>query len=91
MRTGGWNAAPMILRRGNGSCSEYSFLLMAVLRANGVPALCGGAGGEGGRRVVGRRVPPLGRDLCAGRCSVVEDGVAEGSPVNSATASTGAE
>lgn len=36
--TGGWNAAPMLLERGTGSCSEYSFLLMALLRANGVPA-----------------------------------------------------
>lgn len=35
--SGGWNTAPLVLERGTGSCSEYSMLLMALLRANGVP------------------------------------------------------
>lgn len=37
-RTGGWNAAPMVLKRGNGSCSEYSFATIALCRAAGLPA-----------------------------------------------------
>lgn len=41
--TGGWNAAPMILERGTGSCSEYSFLTMALLRANRIPARYAGS------------------------------------------------
>lgn len=36
--SGGWNPSPMILERGTGSCSEYSILLIALLRANGIPA-----------------------------------------------------
>ena len=35
---GGWNVAPAILERGNGSCSEYSFVFIAVCRAAGLPA-----------------------------------------------------
>lgn len=35
---GGWNTAPTVLERGNGSCSEYTFSLIALLRAAGVPA-----------------------------------------------------
>jgi YVTN family beta-propeller protein len=35
---GGWNVAPRVLARGNGSCSEYSFLFIALCRAAGVPA-----------------------------------------------------
>ncbi|MBP7053899.1 MAG: transglutaminase [Phycisphaerae bacterium] len=35
---GGWNAAPVVLRRGTGSCSEYSFCFIALCRAAGVPA-----------------------------------------------------
>lgn len=35
---GGWNTAPTVLRRGNGSCSEYSFSYIALCRAAGVPA-----------------------------------------------------
>jgi transglutaminase-like putative cysteine protease len=35
---GGWNVAPMVLERGTGSCSEYSFALIALCRAAGVPA-----------------------------------------------------
>jgi len=35
---GGWNIAPTILERGNGSCSEYSFVFIAMCRAAGLPA-----------------------------------------------------
>lgn len=35
---GGWNTAPTVLQRGNGSCSEYSFSFIALCRAAGVPA-----------------------------------------------------
>jgi len=35
---GGWNTAPTVLKRGNGSCSEYSFSYIALCRAAGVPA-----------------------------------------------------
>ncbi len=37
-RTGGWNAAPVILKRGTGSCSEFSFAFIALARAAGLPA-----------------------------------------------------
>lgn len=35
---GGWNVAPRVLTRGSGSCSEYSFLFIAMCRAAGIPA-----------------------------------------------------
>ncbi len=35
---GGWNTAPTVLARKNGSCSEYTFSLIALCRAAGVPA-----------------------------------------------------
>jgi hypothetical protein len=35
---GGWNIAPTILRRGTGSCSEYTFVYIAMCRAAGLPA-----------------------------------------------------
>jgi hypothetical protein len=35
---GGWNVAPAVLERGNGSCSEYSFVFIALCRAAGLPA-----------------------------------------------------
>ncbi len=35
---GGWNTAPTVLKRKNGSCSEYSFSYIALCRAAGVPA-----------------------------------------------------
>ncbi|MBU2626448.1 MAG: transglutaminase [candidate division Zixibacteria bacterium] len=35
---GGWNIAPTVLDRGNGSCSEYSFVYIAMCRAAGLPA-----------------------------------------------------
>ena len=37
-RVGGWNTAPTVLARGNGSCSEYSFVFIAMCRAAGIPA-----------------------------------------------------
>jgi transglutaminase-like putative cysteine protease/sugar lactone lactonase YvrE len=37
-RTGGWNAAPIVLKRGNGSCSEFTFAFLALARAAGLPA-----------------------------------------------------
>lgn len=40
---GGWNVAPTVLRRGTGSCSEYSFSYIALCRAAGVPARYVGA------------------------------------------------
>jgi DNA-binding beta-propeller fold protein YncE len=35
---GGWNTAPTVLARGNGSCSEYTFVFISMCRAAGVPA-----------------------------------------------------
>jgi len=35
---GGWNTAPTVLDRGNGSCSEYTFVYIAMCRAAGLPA-----------------------------------------------------
>jgi len=35
---GGWNTAPTVLERGNGSCSEYTFVYIAMCRASGIPA-----------------------------------------------------
>ena len=40
---GGWNIAPAVLERGNGSCSEYSFVYIAMCRAAGVPARYAGS------------------------------------------------
>jgi len=42
-RVGGWNVAPTVLARGSGSCSEYTFVYMAMCRAAGVPARYAGA------------------------------------------------
>jgi transglutaminase-like putative cysteine protease len=36
--SGGWNNAPAVLERGNGSCSEYTFVYIAMCRAAGLPA-----------------------------------------------------
>ncbi len=35
---GGWNTAPVVLQRGTGSCSEYTFSFIALCRAAGLPA-----------------------------------------------------
>jgi len=40
---GGWNVAPKVLERGNGSCSEYTFVFIAMCRAVGIPARYVGA------------------------------------------------
>jgi hypothetical protein len=34
---GGTDDAPTVLARGTGSCSEYAYVTMAILRANGIP------------------------------------------------------
>ena len=36
--SGGWNVAPQVLTRGNGSCSEYTFVFISMCRAAGLPA-----------------------------------------------------
>lgn len=41
--TGGWNTAPTVIERGNGSCSEYTFAYIAMCRAAGLPARYVGA------------------------------------------------
>jgi len=41
--SGGWNVAPTVLARGNGSCSEYSFVYIALCRAAGLPARYAGS------------------------------------------------
>lgn len=33
-----WNVAPTVLKRGSGSCSEYSFVYISLCRAAGLPA-----------------------------------------------------
>ncbi len=40
---GGWNAAPVVLQRGTGSCSEYTFSFISMCRAAGLPARYVGA------------------------------------------------
>lgn len=40
---GGWDTAPVVLARGSGSCSEYSFVMISMLRASGVPARYAGS------------------------------------------------
>ncbi len=42
-RSGGWDIAPTVLRRGSGSCSEYSFVYIAMCRAAGIPARFAGS------------------------------------------------
>jgi transglutaminase-like putative cysteine protease len=41
--SGGWNTAPAVLQRGNGSCSEYTFVFLAMCRAAGLPARYAGS------------------------------------------------
>ncbi len=41
--SGGWNVAPVVLERGNGSCSEYSFVMISMCRAAGLPARYAGS------------------------------------------------
>ncbi len=44
-----WDAADTVLHRGTGSCSEYSYLMIALCRLNGIPARYAGGSwlGEG--------------------------------------------
>jgi len=35
---GGWNTAPAVIERGNGSCSEYTFAFISMCRSVGIPA-----------------------------------------------------
>ena len=41
--SGGWNVAPAVLTRGNGSCSEYTFVFLAMCHEAGIPARYVGA------------------------------------------------
>lgn len=47
-RSSGWNNATTVLARGTGSCSEYTFALVAMLRRAGIPARYVGAVSERG-------------------------------------------
>ncbi|MCU0664421.1 MAG: transglutaminase [Myxococcota bacterium] len=40
---GGWNIAPTVIDRGTGSCSEYTFVFIAMCRLAGIPARYVGA------------------------------------------------
>jgi len=40
---GGWNPAPAVLKRGTASCSEYSYCMISLCRALGVPVRYVGA------------------------------------------------
>lgn len=40
---GGWNVAPAVLSRGSGSCSEYTFVMLAMCHAAGLPARYAGS------------------------------------------------
>ncbi len=40
---GGWNPAPTVLKRGTGSCSEYTFIFIAMCRASGLPVRYAGS------------------------------------------------
>ncbi|MBN2346356.1 MAG: transglutaminase [Candidatus Aminicenantes bacterium] len=42
-RIGGWDVAPTVLQRGSGSCSEYTFVYIAMCRAAGLPARYAGS------------------------------------------------
>ncbi len=40
---GGWEPAPVVLKRGSGSCSEYTFAFVSLCRIAGLPARYAGA------------------------------------------------
>ena len=42
-REGGWDSAPQVLARRNGSCSEFSYVFSALCRASGIPTRFVGA------------------------------------------------
>ncbi|HID93472.1 MAG TPA: transglutaminase [bacterium (Candidatus Stahlbacteria)] len=54
--TGGWERAPVVLSRGTGSCSEYSFVFIALCRAAGLPARYVGAVAQRGEEASWDRV-----------------------------------
>ncbi len=41
--SGGWEPAPVVLKRGSGSCSEYTFAFIALCREAGLPARFAGS------------------------------------------------
>jgi len=41
--TGGWEPAPVVLERGSGSCSEYTFAFLSLCRIAGLPARYAGS------------------------------------------------
>ena len=47
---GGWDIAPEVLKRGKGSCSEYAFVYISLMRAAGVPTRYVGSVSERGDR-----------------------------------------
>jgi transglutaminase-like putative cysteine protease len=55
-RDGRWEPAPVVLASGKGSCSEYTYLFVALCRANGIPARYAGG-------ITGRPGKPLYVDL----------------------------
>jgi transglutaminase-like putative cysteine protease len=53
LKEDGWDDAPTVLARGNGSCSEYAYVTVALYRANGIPArLVGGTRNRDGGNYV---------------------------------------
>jgi len=49
-RIRGWDVAPEVLKRGKGSCSEYAYVYISMMRAAGVPARYVGSVVERGDR-----------------------------------------
>jgi hypothetical protein len=41
--TGGWEPAPVVLQRGSGSCSEYTFAFLSLCRIAGLPSRYAGS------------------------------------------------
>ena len=48
--SGGWDVAPEVLKRGKGSCSEYAYVYISLMRAAGIPARYVGSVQEKGDR-----------------------------------------
>lgn len=48
--SGGWDVAPEVLKRGKGSCSEYAYVYISLVRAAGIPARYVGSVQEKGDR-----------------------------------------
>ncbi len=62
VRDGRWDAAPAVLASGKGSCSEYTYVFIALCRAAGIPARYVGG-------ITARPGKPLHVDLVAHRFS----------------------